>query len=39
MTKIQKILIIRIIEWAQKHNIKIEDLTSQQIKMALKQSR
>ena len=36
MTKTQTILIVKIVEWAQKHGIKVEELTSQQIQLALK---
>ena len=36
MTKTEEILIVRVVEWAQKHKINIEDLTANQIRQALK---
>ena len=36
MNNTELILIVKIVEWAQKHKIRVEDLTSAQIKQALK---
>ena len=36
ISKTQTVLIVKIIEWAQKHKIKVEDLTARQIRTALK---
>lgn len=36
MTKTELVLMIKVVEWAQKHRIKIEELTPQQIQLALK---
>jgi hypothetical protein len=36
MTKTELILMVKVVEWAQKHKVKIEELTAQQIRSALK---
>ena len=36
LTITQTILIVRVVEWAHKNKIKVEDLTYQQIRQALK---
>ena len=36
MTKTYLVLLIKIVEWAQKHNVKVEELNRQHISLALK---